>query len=447
MSRVHRRGSPDAPALHRGIKMLPYIILRRSGRSAQVFLMGFTYTQAKTCAAWLGGADEHMKNALKIGHEHWYDGPPLRTDFSENGLSTGRGEVTKWLSNLSTPNAISSGVTISRTWFSRIWVPQDVTLAVTLTSLCGETAFGFDVVLSVLSEISNTNMIALSRKPQVDIVIEQALGLKRGSYQRCLRYACYESGTLAQVGEPQFYADYTLSPEETYVSKNLGDHRHSVHTLVLLDLNSRNGKSMSHPSIRIVLEIVHRGQVQRRTAKSTLGTIILGSGDNHSNDEVADSIGSKRILKPTSQEGLSTQLDNIYELCGRNSLEVLQEKCSSIPNRAGMAGLGSELKTFFDKLWSKVSSADNLENITSLFYSDFKGQPLLLHGDILGFATEQYGRLDMGYPVQEGGQILILHGSKIPVVPKQLDNGSYEYCGKIYTQWANGDDVAGERDI
>jgi hypothetical protein len=117
-------------------------------RSAQVGLMAEIYAGAEKVVVWLGEEDEHSKIALPLIHRLWnnvadsaalraklptyltFNDPNFYRDIGQRPITT-----SEWKSICEF---------FRRTWFSRLWVVQELVFARDVSVLCGESIWPWD---------------------------------------------------------------------------------------------------------------------------------------------------------------------------------------------------------------------------------------------------------------------------------------------------------------
>lgn len=113
-------------------------------RAAQVAVMGQIYSQAAVCTIWLGEADECSGVGLQLAAN-------ILNNWELETLGR-RGETTKFremvnalIDGLSDHQANALAALLSRTWFSRVWILQEVVLAKSLVAMLGQLVLDFDL--------------------------------------------------------------------------------------------------------------------------------------------------------------------------------------------------------------------------------------------------------------------------------------------------------------
>ncbi|KAK4079005.1 hypothetical protein Trihar35433_110 [Trichoderma harzianum] len=116
-------------------------------QNQQVNLMADIYRQAKKVTIWLGKEDEHTDRACvfieKFARSH-------RT----NASGTDHQAIVDELKQHAQLLALSAF--FSRTWFTRVWVVQEVVLSQTATVICGSCVFKWDDITEVSHYLATT---------------------------------------------------------------------------------------------------------------------------------------------------------------------------------------------------------------------------------------------------------------------------------------------------
>ncbi|KAL5089142.1 hypothetical protein Trisim1_005995 [Trichoderma cf. simile WF8] len=114
-------------------------------QNRQVNLMADIYRQAKKVIIWLGKADEHTDRACavieKFARSHRTSGTDHQAMVDE-------------LKQHAQLTALASF--FSRTWFTRVWVVQEVVLSQTATVICGSCVFNWDDITEVSHYLATT---------------------------------------------------------------------------------------------------------------------------------------------------------------------------------------------------------------------------------------------------------------------------------------------------
>ncbi|PKK42524.1 hypothetical protein CI102_13592 [Trichoderma harzianum] len=114
-------------------------------QNQQVNLMADIYRQAKKVTIWLGKADEHTHRACAVIEEF---------ARSHRASGTDRQVMVDELKQRAQLTALASF--FSRTWFTRVWVVQEVVLSQTATVICGSCAFNWDDITEVSHYLATT---------------------------------------------------------------------------------------------------------------------------------------------------------------------------------------------------------------------------------------------------------------------------------------------------
>ncbi|OPB36165.1 hypothetical protein A0O28_0109400 [Trichoderma guizhouense] len=109
-------------------------------QNQQVNLMADIYRQAKKVTIWLGKADEHTDRACVFIEK-------FARSCRENASETNQEVV---LDELKQPTQLSALASFfNRTWFTRVWVVQEVVLSQAATVICGSCVFNWDDITQV----------------------------------------------------------------------------------------------------------------------------------------------------------------------------------------------------------------------------------------------------------------------------------------------------------
>jgi hypothetical protein len=120
------------------------------GRSVQVALMGSIYKQATACLVWLGEKDDFTDISMSTAVKLWNK---VRTAerISPRLSVVEQGKIlqarTRELLDLPQPEYQALVVLFSRTWFSRLWIVQEVVLAPVVWAQCGPFFIDFECLL------------------------------------------------------------------------------------------------------------------------------------------------------------------------------------------------------------------------------------------------------------------------------------------------------------
>jgi Heterokaryon incompatibility protein (HET) len=122
-------------------------------RSAQVSLMGEIYASAENVVVWLGEEDADTRIALPL-IAHLFDNVTSGNDLVANCSSYLSFNDAKFYEEikhepLTTIQWKSIGEVLTRTWFRRLWVVQELVLAKEASVLCGGYVLPWDCLLSL----------------------------------------------------------------------------------------------------------------------------------------------------------------------------------------------------------------------------------------------------------------------------------------------------------
>ncbi|KAL7780894.1 HET domain-containing protein [Trichoderma afarasin] len=113
-------------------------------QNQQVNLMANIYRQAKKVTIWLGKADEHTDRACSFIQK-----------FARSWASgTDHQAIVDELKQSAQLSALASF--FNRTWFTRVWVVQEVVLSQTATMICGSCVFNWDDITEVSHYLATT---------------------------------------------------------------------------------------------------------------------------------------------------------------------------------------------------------------------------------------------------------------------------------------------------
>ncbi|KAF4623517.1 hypothetical protein D9613_001500 [Agrocybe pediades] len=153
-------------------------------RAAQVALMGSIYKQATACLVWLGEHDEHTGSAMNTMLKFWND---IRTKKLPTHLPTleqGRILQTKAqeLSNLPKAEYQAFAILLSRTWFSRLWIIQEVVLASVVWVQCGQFFFDFESLLNLGGLLTFTRAFKTAGVQQAAVLQQLVMDVSPDAY-------------------------------------------------------------------------------------------------------------------------------------------------------------------------------------------------------------------------------------------------------------------------
>jgi hypothetical protein len=108
-------------------------------------MMGQIYTMANACLVWLGDFDEP---AIKVMHRIYtqFSAHPRRRPAT---LSSHKVRAKAIITSLGQGDALAVCRLLSLTWFSRLWVLQEVILAEKSVAMCGSQLSSFEVICQV----------------------------------------------------------------------------------------------------------------------------------------------------------------------------------------------------------------------------------------------------------------------------------------------------------
>lgn len=147
-------------------------------RSVQVALMGSIYKQATVCLVWLGEEDDFTGIAMDTAVKHWNivrnaEGiSPYLSVVEQGKILRAR---TQHLLDLPQSEFQALVVLFSRTWFSRLWIVQEVVLAPVLWAQCGSFFVDFECILHLGGSLMFTQAFKTRGAQQVTAL--KALGL------------------------------------------------------------------------------------------------------------------------------------------------------------------------------------------------------------------------------------------------------------------------------
>ncbi|KAI0193018.1 heterokaryon incompatibility protein-domain-containing protein [Xylaria flabelliformis] len=151
-----------------------------SERNQQVALMSRIYRQAGAVAVWLGGEDDPTQDAMQILcllAEKSLQGPEIFNRIRSSGMSI-LDESTYRVLGLPRINIrqwIALYAFMSRSWFSRAWIVQEVCLAQTIMLLCGLKVMSSDLLFSTVDVLRRSGWGAqFSRLGEMAILDEDS---------------------------------------------------------------------------------------------------------------------------------------------------------------------------------------------------------------------------------------------------------------------------------
>ena len=147
-------------------------------RSAQVALMGSIYKQATACLVWLGEKDDFTGIAMSTAVKLWNElrnREKLSTHLSV--VESGRILQAKIreLLDLPQPQLQALAILFSRTWFSRLWIIQEVVLSPIVWAQCGPFFVDFECLMHLGGSLMATR--AFKTRAAEQVVALKRLGL------------------------------------------------------------------------------------------------------------------------------------------------------------------------------------------------------------------------------------------------------------------------------
>ena len=119
-------------------------------KATQVRKMSQIYQGASAVTAWLGPADEYTQLALETIR--------LLAEIPEERYSIDSLRSTEEL-GIETPTLRALVAFFRRSWFTRAWVIQEITLARRIALLCGEHALDSNTIIRAIAYIENANLL------------------------------------------------------------------------------------------------------------------------------------------------------------------------------------------------------------------------------------------------------------------------------------------------
>ncbi|KAH8807332.1 heterokaryon incompatibility protein-domain-containing protein [Xylogone sp. PMI_703] len=154
-------------------------------KSIQVPMMGTIYKQAELCIAWLGEGDSHTRLALRVSSE-WGNSAELRSAYLDGYYPTKfRNLFGIRFAAAQDEEIISLAVLLSRTYFSRIWIFQEVILARKVMLICGAQNCNFLSILRMsafLEKAEAARLISTRIRDDVSARLSLPKPFEAGSY-------------------------------------------------------------------------------------------------------------------------------------------------------------------------------------------------------------------------------------------------------------------------
>ncbi|KKP04293.1 hypothetical protein THAR02_03570 [Trichoderma harzianum] len=125
-------------------------------QNQQVNLMADIYRQAKKVTIWLGKADEHTDRACTLIEKFARSWLTKHIVWSSraNASGTDHQAIADELKQHAQLSALASF--FNRTWFTRVWVVQEVVLSQAATVVCGSCVFSWDDITEVSHYLATT---------------------------------------------------------------------------------------------------------------------------------------------------------------------------------------------------------------------------------------------------------------------------------------------------
>ena len=120
-------------------------------RSRQIPLMGRIYGQAQCTIVWLGERDFYTELAMRVLRKIAGDQISSDSLFQLNGDRLLTNTKFEGFHSLSDDETVALGMLLTRKWFSRTWVLQEVVLSPTVMTLWGPVNFSFTLLLKAAS--------------------------------------------------------------------------------------------------------------------------------------------------------------------------------------------------------------------------------------------------------------------------------------------------------
>ncbi|KAF4453281.1 putative ankyrin and HET domain protein [Fusarium austroafricanum] len=121
-------------------------------RSAQVALVGQIYKQATLCLVWLGGKDDFAQVAMNLAAKVWHESSTEETTKSRAPGCRDellQQKAQRLLHDVSEDVFQALAIFFSRTWFSRLWVVQEVVLPPVVWAQCGDLSIEFTRLMNL----------------------------------------------------------------------------------------------------------------------------------------------------------------------------------------------------------------------------------------------------------------------------------------------------------
>ena len=133
-------------------------------KNVQVPLMRMIYTKALMVVVWLGEGDAAIDEVFKeipvmLPRLSGFDGRLGLEDhrLSSHGLPGHSSSIWRGVNGL-----------LTRSWFSRVWVFQEVTLAKSVEVTCGDNTLDYDTLIEFTKGLSSASLMGLTRNSQTD---------------------------------------------------------------------------------------------------------------------------------------------------------------------------------------------------------------------------------------------------------------------------------------
>jgi hypothetical protein len=129
-------------------------------RSVQVSIMDAIYSRAELCLVWLGEEDQFSRSAIRTMKDIIMD-ERNRVPKNIEGLTNFRTHFTTTIHNLDQEVSVALAQFLSRRWFFRLWVIQEVLLAPRVVMICGSLIFDFDILTQLARSLVAYNPFRL----------------------------------------------------------------------------------------------------------------------------------------------------------------------------------------------------------------------------------------------------------------------------------------------
>ena len=217
-------------------------------RSSQVMLMGQIYTETKYCMVWLGEKDTYTYTALELALRVYKD-DNFRKSFNNHNIVECKRFMDGMLNRDTREELIALAVLFSRSWFSRLWVMQEASLARNVMIIVGSLFTELEVLLFLTQGMTLAQTFVFATTVVSSMMEELPIDpqIMAGSYTTTLTMLAY-SRALLQRGES---ADFLRTLALTQKC-NVTDPRDRIYGILAI---TAEFKSESDPIIQVDYEL------------------------------------------------------------------------------------------------------------------------------------------------------------------------------------------------